>query len=187
MDGDRSAIPSGPTHERTAMKHKRLTAVAVAMTAGAVGVGSAVATPGVGVLAAPILARGTLEAGDGHGHGHHGKRDRPVKIKLQRPSDVVVQQVTIAPGGSTGWHSHPGPALVIVKSGSLTLYDGDDPTCTPRVFEVGGGIIDDSVDASHVHLLRNLGAGPLITVTFQIVPAGAPRRVDAPDPGNCDS
>ena len=27
----------------------------------------------------------------------------------------------------------PGPSLVIVKSGALTLYRADDPTCTPRV------------------------------------------------------
>lgn len=48
-------------------------------------------------------------------------------------------------------------------------------------------MVDDSVDASHVHLLRNNGSVPLVTVTFQIVPAGAPRRIDAPDPGNCPS
>ena len=53
------------------MKHKRLTAVAAAVTVGAVGVGVALGTPGVGVIGAPILARGTLEADDGH-HGHHG-------------------------------------------------------------------------------------------------------------------
>jgi hypothetical protein len=36
----------------------------------------------------------------------------------------------IVSGGSTGWHSHPGPAVVIVKSGSLTLYDaGASVTC----------------------------------------------------------
>jgi hypothetical protein len=58
------------------MKHKRLRAVALAVTVGAVGVGSAMATPGSGIVSAPILARGTLEADQGHArhqgnHGHH--------------------------------------------------------------------------------------------------------------------
>ena len=26
----------------------------------------------------------------------------------------------IAPGGTFGWHSHPGPSLVVVKTGALT-------------------------------------------------------------------
>jgi mannose-6-phosphate isomerase-like protein (cupin superfamily) len=46
-------------------------------------------------------------------------------------------------------------------------------------------VVDDSIDASHVHMLRNEGSVPLVTVTFQIVPAGATRRNDAPAPGNC--
>jgi hypothetical protein len=37
------------------MKHKRLTAGALAVTVGAVGVGTAIATPGTGILGAPIL------------------------------------------------------------------------------------------------------------------------------------
>ena len=176
------------------MQRKKLTAVALAVTAGAVGVGTAIATPGTGIEAAPILARGTLEAShkhDGH-HGHHGhhksKRDT---IRLSRPSDVAVQQVTILPGGATGWHSHPGPAVVIVKSGSLTLYDGDDRKCRgttyaaddptnpgPKVF------IDEGY--GHVHIGRNLGSTKTeLYVTYLDMPVGALPRIDVPDPGNC--
>ena len=32
------------------------------------------------------------------------------------PSEVVAQQITLAPDGHTGSHTHPGPA-VVVKSG----------------------------------------------------------------------
>jgi quercetin dioxygenase-like cupin family protein len=32
-----------------------------------------------------------------------------LKIKSEA-SDVVVQQITVAPGGHTGWHSHHGPS-----------------------------------------------------------------------------
>jgi oxalate decarboxylase/phosphoglucose isomerase-like protein (cupin superfamily) len=108
-----------------------------------------------------------------------------VKLKTKGDSDVYVVRNTVVPGGQSGWHYHPGPSLITVVQGTATFYDGDDPTCTPRVFPAGSGVIDDSVDASHVHLLRNEGTTNLITVTMQIVPAGAPRRVDAPAPGNC--
>jgi hypothetical protein len=173
------------------MKHKRLTAVAVAVTAGSVGAGSALGTPGVGILGAPILARGTLEAQHGH-HAHHkGKRHRPVRIELRKPSDVIVQQVTLAPGGSTGWHSHPGPALVIVKSGSFTLYDGDDRRCKgtryaadPQTPAVGKAFIDEG--RGHVHIGRNEGStNTELYVTYLDVPLGAEPRIDAPRPGNC--
>jgi len=108
-----------------------------------------------------------------------------VKLKTKGDSDVYVVRNTVVPGGQSGWHYHPGPSLITVVQGTATFYDGDDPTCTPRVFPAGSGVIDDSVDASHVHLLRNEGTTNLITVTMQIVPTGAPRRVDAPAPGNC--
>jgi mannose-6-phosphate isomerase-like protein (cupin superfamily) len=110
-----------------------------------------------------------------------------VKLKTKGDSDVYVVENTVQPGGHSGWHYHPGPSLITVKSGTATFYDGDDPTCTGHDFEAGTGVVDDSVDADHVHLLRNNGTVPLVTVTFQIVPAGAPRRIDAPDPGNCVS
>jgi mannose-6-phosphate isomerase-like protein (cupin superfamily) len=109
-----------------------------------------------------------------------------VKLKTKGDSDVYVVRNTVLPGGQSGWHYHRGPSLITVVQGTATFYDGDDPTCTPRVFPAGTGIIDDAVDADHVHLLRNEGTGNLVTVTMQIVPAGVTRRIDAPDPGNCN-
>ena len=108
-------------------------------------------------------------------------------FKTKGDSDIYIVENTVQPGGQSGWHYHPGPSLITVKSGTATFYDGDDPTCTGEDFATGSGVVDDAVDPSHVHLLRNNGAVPLVTVSFQIVPAGSPRRVDAPDPGNCPS
>src|SRR5215469_17783903 len=48
------------------------------------------------------------------------------KIFSSAPTDTVVMTTTIAPGGSTGWHSHPGPAFIVVTQGTLTVYDGND-------------------------------------------------------------
>jgi quercetin dioxygenase-like cupin family protein len=167
------------------MKHKTLTAVALVATLGAAGVGSALATPGSGITAA-LLARGTLESDHRGHHGHQwwAKRQKPVRITLRRPSDVAVQQVTIAPGGSTGWHSHPGPAIVIVKSGALTLYDDDDPRCKGTTYAAGKVFIDEGY--GHGHIVRNEGTTSAeLYVTFLDMPVGAEPRIDVPSPGNC--
>ena len=42
-------------------------------------------------------------------------------IKASDLLETVMQQIVIGPGGSTGWHSHPGPAVALIKSGELTI------------------------------------------------------------------
>jgi quercetin dioxygenase-like cupin family protein len=102
---------------------------------------------------------------------------------FKRPSDFVVVDITIAPGGTTGWHTHPGPALVIIKEGTFTLYDGDDRKCRSHRYGPGQAFVDEG--GGHVHIGRNETSQPVkLLVTF-IVPEGAMPTVDAPDPGNC--
>jgi quercetin dioxygenase-like cupin family protein len=137
---------------------------------GAGAVGSALATPGSGLDSA-VLARGTLQG--------HAK----LKVRHHR-SDVVVQHVTIEPGGTTGWHTHPGPAVVVISSGSFTLYDGDDPSCTGTTYSAGQVFIDPG--RGHVHIGRNNGSQNVeLYVTFLDVPSGGAPRIDAAAPGNC--
>jgi len=92
---------------------------------------------------------------------------------------------TIAPDGDTGWHSHPGPSLITVQSGTVTAYDGDDATCRPQVYQAGSGFIEPG--DGHVHLLRNEGDIDVVTVAVQIVPADVERRTEAAIPDNCSS
>jgi quercetin dioxygenase-like cupin family protein len=105
-----------------------------------------------------------------------------VRISAKAPSDVYVVSNTILPGGSTGWHAHPGPSVVSVRSGTATNYMGDDPSCTPATHPAGTGFVEQT---GHVHMVRNLGSVPLELVAFQIVPTGAARRQDVADPGFC--
>ena len=49
-------------------------------------------------------------------------------MKIIGASDMHVLSNRIAPGGSFGWHRHPGPSFVIIKSGTATVYFGADPT-----------------------------------------------------------
>ena len=98
-------------------------------------------------------------------------------------SDVYVQNNTWAPGGSTGWHMHPGHSLIIVTAGTVTDYEGHDPECRPHVYTAGMGFVDPG--GEHVHNLRNEGDVEARTIAVQLIPADAARRIDVADPGNC--
>jgi len=104
------------------------------------------------------------------------------RIRTKGSSDLYVLENRIAPGGTFGWHSHPGPSLVIIKSGALTLYGADDPDCTPQVFEAGSGFVDNGGD---VHVVRNEGSIETVVYVTSLVPEGFARRIDEPSPGNC--
>jgi quercetin dioxygenase-like cupin family protein len=141
----------------------------LALVAAAVVAGIAVATPGSGA-SATTLARGLAV--------------EKVKTRGNEPYDVVVQQITIVPGGHTGWHTHPGNGIVIVKAGTLTIYDADDRSCAPRTYNAGDTYIDPG--EGHAHIGRNEGTIPLeIVATYIDVAPGGPVRIDASDPGNC--
>ena len=102
------------------------------------------------------------------------------RINTKGESDIWMLENTIAPGGSFGWHSHPGPSLVIVKTGALTLYRADD--CTGQVVEAGYGFVDNGGD---VHLVRNNATVETVVYVMSLVPRGAARKIDQPKPANC--
>lgn len=103
--------------------------------------------------------------------------------KTKGASDAYVQNNVWQPGGSTGWHTHPGHSLIIVTAGAITAYEGNDPDCKPHVYTQGMGFVDPGGD--HVHNIRNEGTTEARTVAVQLIPAGATRRIDADNPGNC--
>lgn len=152
-------------HSRTRYRIGLVTTVAaaVAIAAG----GTALGTPGSGATAtAPI--RGTAE-------------DK-IKTRGNQPYDVVVHTITIAPGGHSGWHTHPGQAIVLVKSGTFTVYDAK--TCTPEVYRAGEVFVDRGY--GDVHIARNNGTQATeLHVTYLDVPVGGAFRTDAADPGTC--
>lgn len=132
------------------------------------------ATPGQGGTFTPLAGPtvfdeiSTKSETDGH----------EVEFKTKGLSDVFVTHIRMVPGGYGGWHSHPGPSIISVKSGVATFYQADDPQ-TPHRYPAGTGFVED---AGLVHDLRNEGDTDLEIVVLQIVPLGAPRRIDHPDP-----
>lgn len=103
-------------------------------------------------------------------------------MNVKGASDLHVLSNRIAPGGSFGWHSHPGPSFVIIKSGTATVYLGADPKCRPHRYRTGSGFVDKGLA---VHVVRNEGRRDLVTVVVSFVPKGATRRIDEADPGHC--
>jgi len=143
---------------------------------------TAATTGGVALATAPSGVSTTTLGRIGVGAYH--LTSPSFKIFSKHATDTVVLQQTINPGGSTGWHSHPGPAYIVVTQGTLTLYDGDDPTCTPHSYGPGTGFLDPGL--GHVHNARNEGTTPATAIAAYLnVPPGGSPRIDAQAPGNC--
>jgi quercetin dioxygenase-like cupin family protein len=150
------------------MKHHRkikarfAIALGVVLVGAAASVGVVLATPGSGFKERTVMARGTLSP--------------HFKIKLQdssSPGDVVIQKFVLAPGGQSGWHLHPGPAIVTVKSGVFTL---DQEGCESATYSPGEVVVEP---IERVHRVRNLGTTDLeFWVTFLDVPVGSPQRLE---------
>jgi len=98
--------------------------------------------------------------------------------------DTAYQQLTIAPGGHTGWHTHPGPTFVAVAQGEGTLYHGMSG-CPSFKYGVGAGFMQPPTE---VHNMRNEGSTPLVLWAFYALPPGttnAAIRIDQPQPAEC--
>jgi quercetin dioxygenase-like cupin family protein len=104
-------------------------------------------------------------------------------IPLKAGTDVALAQITVIPGGSSGWHSHPGGAIVVVQQGSLTVYGSVGDQCETTTYTAGQAFVERPGEVDQV---INTGTVPYtLFVTFPRVPSGASPRTDEPDPGTC--
>jgi len=166
------------------VKSKLVSAIALVALCLAVYAGNALATGGTG-FSGITVAKATFGNISSHVLEMTPQFWNEV-IQTRGASDLYVQQNTWQRGGSTGWHTHPGPSFVIVTEGSVTVYEGDDASCTPHVYTANtsnNSFVD--IGGGDVHLIRNETGAEAKTMAIQFVPAGATRRVDAPDPGHC--
>src|SRR5919197_5020814 len=64
---------------------------------------------------------------------HNAIADVPVSALARAVTpdgtDMFVQHVRLGANGATGWHTHPGPALVAVVKGSVTYQDAEANAC----------------------------------------------------------
>lgn len=144
----------------------------------------AIATPPEGILSATVFAGPAAFADRTDIRFRINRGPGQEVISANKSENTLVQQVIIAPAGHTGWHTHPGPVVVLIKSGTLSFYDGEDPTCTVRTYSAGEAFVDSG--QGHVHIARNEGSENLeLWATYFDVPADGIFRIDADDPGNC--
>ena len=159
------------------MRNRFMVAVTVALL-GAVTLGGFVqATDAVGV-SSKTIATGSLD----EINLNVKTGDWKVQLRTKGMTDVTTVENTVVPGGSFGWHSHPGPSIIIVKSGTITFYHGDDPTCAPHAYHAGQALVDAGND---VHIGRNEGTVDVVVIVTRLLPAGASPRINENASGFC--
>jgi len=138
--------------------------------------GVALATPPTN-FTTDLLARGSA----GRLHAKHDG----IRLTSRRDVDVAVATVTIAPGGSSGWHHHPGIVLVAVKTGTVSFYN---KRCRADVHQAGETFLETEDSPG---LAKNTGPEPAVVEATFIVPASTPPapatplRIDDPQPKRC--
>lgn len=150
------------------MRHRKHVGLALIALSLATMVGVAAATLSSGVTVEPVGV-GTIE--------------EDFKITQGDELGVVIARFTIAPGGTTGWHTHPGKAVVAIHSGELTLYRAVNGKCQRRTYGPGDGFVEIP---TVTHMARNRGSVPLVlgAALFRI-PSSGVTRIDQPNPGVC--
>jgi len=141
-----------------------LTATAVALVVTTTSLGAA--TP----IVAKALAVGTSNA--------------PMTLNV-KPGAMVVDSITVAPGGSFGWHTHGSAVAAVVTGGTLTVFDPSVGNCKPFTVSKGQAFIEP---ANHIHLARNDGSKPAtLYVTYLGVPKGALPNKPGTQPSGCSA
>ena len=133
----------------------------------AAGSASSAASTGAATAAAPapppvveLLARGTVaKPFEAHVRG--------IELETERPIDVVNVHITWEPGSMVNWHTHPGPTVVTVTAGTLTVRQRD---CSRHTYTVGETFVEPGPKR---HLARNAGDTTAETIVTFFVPVGA--------------
>ena len=192
------------------MRTAAIAAGVCAVAIGAVAVGAAIATPGSGIVSGPIIARGIAGQNIVLGTPTTTTVTRTVKVKVGTKTvtkrvtfkvasvkplmscgaaascDLAFQQITIGPGGYTGWHTHPGPTFVAMAQGEGTLYQ-DAAGCPSAKYGPNSGFFQPSTE---IHNSRNEGSSPMTLVAFYLLPSGTQNtaiRTDQAQPASCAS
>lgn len=87
-------------------------------------------------------------------------------------SGVVFARVTWCPGGTSGWHTHPGPVIVSVTDGTVELVNERD--CVVRSYSAGDAFLDPGQGNVHVATNPSTSEHAVAYATFFGVPDGAP-------------
>jgi quercetin dioxygenase-like cupin family protein len=96
-------------------------------------------------------------------------------------SDVAVVRATLAPGGTTDWHGHPGPSTIVVTAGTIRVLEATrSGGCEVSDYTTGQAFFH----SQHAHSFVNPGTSVAEFYVVYFSPAG-PLLVHEPDPSTC--
>jgi quercetin dioxygenase-like cupin family protein len=101
-------------------------------------------------------------------------------------ADAFIRHFVFPAGaGALAWHTHPGPAIVTVASGTFTYQDSHGGQCRSTTYSAGEGFFDPGL--GHVH--RGIpGPGGAHLYTLWLTPSGTPTEtIPAAAPEACAS
>jgi quercetin dioxygenase-like cupin family protein len=156
--------------KRLKSRHAIIGGLAAVLAVGIAGI--ALATPPVGFVATTQARGKVVEL-----RGDEGMQS--FTIDMSKPMEIFTQTITLQPGGTVGWHSHPGPQFIIVKSGTATDYELE-ASCSPQVIKAGEAWIYHRPGTAHT--VTNEGSVPVEFIVTSIGPIGAAFRTDIPAP-----
>ncbi len=126
--------------------------------------GSAAATPPEGDVVRTDLAKGETQ--------------QPISITTApgQQTTMLVQDLRMRPGSSSGWHTHPGPEYSVITDGTVQLQTAGDCAVVP--YGPGQTVF---IPAGVAHRVANTAPHDAGVVATYTVPSGAPVRGDSPD------
>ncbi len=124
---------------------------------------TATATPTPTPAPAPAVS-GTL---DDSGRPTLRIRQDGVELRVRDESTVLTTELVYQPGQESGWHSHPGIVIAVVREGSVVRQSVDRRgRCVAETFGVG-----DAFYEVGPHFVSNPGDAPALLRITRIYPA----------------
>jgi quercetin dioxygenase-like cupin family protein len=105
--------------------------------------------------------------------------DERIKFQTKDPTDLMMQQVTFPPLGTSGWHHHPGVILVLVKSGQVVVHDAN---CQTRTYGPNQAFVEHGT--APLMVSNPSTVDPAVDLAAQVAPQGSPFRIED-DPPAC--
>jgi quercetin dioxygenase-like cupin family protein len=120
------------------------------------------------ILAAVAFAAAVVGAGIGYAASTVVTDTNTVRLRII--------QSEFDNGFDSGWHTHPGPVIVQVQEGALSIFQG---SCAPRIIRAGKTYLEIPLDP-----VRAVATGHAKWTTSQILPnnVGDPAQTPADSP-----
>ena len=120
---------------------------------------------------------------------HNAVRDVPLSALARADSpkgtDAFIQHVRLGANVTTGWHTHPGPAIVTVVKGSITYQEAEANRCVDTTYTAGEGFVDRGF--GHVHRATAGVDGVDFYVVYLLPPGSVTHLIPAAGPPECSS